>query len=92
MGMGANISRHYRQSLQPYVDPEILEGVDYLPQIPETIVNAPSVAACKDRQKTNLLILFFTGLFLFGITYNHVANMAQKLPVFLPVMSHSPSE
>lgn len=89
--MGANISRHYRQSLQPYVDPEILEGVDYLPEIPETTVNAPSVAARKDRQGTKFLILVLAGLCLFGVTYNHAVNLAQKLPLF-PIMSHSASE
>jgi hypothetical protein len=90
--MSANISRHYRQSLQPYVDPEILEGVDYLPEIPEKTVNSPRVSRCKDRQRTNLLILGLTGLCLFGITYNQAANLAQKLPLFPPIMSHSPSE
>ena len=89
--MGANISQLYRQSLQPYVDPEILEGVDYLPEIPETTVNTPCVAACQNSQKTRLLILVLTGLCLFGITYNHAVNLAQKLPLS-PLMSHTASE
>ncbi|OKH39634.1 hypothetical protein NIES2119_05010 [[Phormidium ambiguum] IAM M-71] len=89
--MGANISQLYRQSLQPYVDPEILEGVDYLPEIPETTVNTPNIAACQNSQKTRLLILVLTGLCLFGITYNHAVNLAQKLPVS-PLMSHTASE
>lgn len=90
--MGANISRHYRQSLQPYVDPEILEGVDYLPEIPEITANAPSVTTRKDGQGKNFVILVLTGLCLFGITYNQAANLTtQKLP-FFPVMSHSASE
>lgn len=89
--MGANISRLYRQSLQPYVDPEILEGVDYLPEIPETTVNVPNVAARQEPQGTKLLILVLAGLCLFGITYNHAANLAQKLPLS-PIMSHTASE
>ena len=89
--MGANISQHYRQSLQPYVDPEILEGVDYLPEIPERTVNVPSVATRKNHQGTNFLVLILVGLCLFGVTYNHAINLVQKLPLF-PVMSHSASE
>ncbi|HEY9296045.1 MAG TPA: hypothetical protein VIQ31_06665, partial [Phormidium sp.] len=67
------------------------EGVDYLPEKPETTVNAPSVAACKDPQGTKFLILVLTGLCLFGFTYNYAGNLTQKLPWF-PVMSHSASE
>lgn len=89
--MGANISQLYRQSLQPYVDPEILEGVDYLPEIPETTVNTPSVATRQDYQKTKFLILVLTGLCLCGITYNHAVNLTQKSPLS-PIMSHTASE
>jgi len=89
--MGAYISRHYRQSLQPYVDPEILEGVDYLPEIPETTVNSPSIAPRQDRQGKKFLILVLTGLCLIGVTYNHATNLTQKLPL-VPIMSHSVSE
>ncbi|MFB2875661.1 hypothetical protein [Floridanema aerugineum] len=88
--MSANISQLYRKSLQPYVDPEILEGVDYLPEIPETTVNAPGVAAHQGRQRQKFLILVLTGLCLIGITYNHATNLGQKLPVF-PIMTHSAS-
>lgn len=89
--MGANISRLYRQSLQPYVDPEILEGVDYLPEIPEATVNVPNISGRQEPQGTKLLILVLAGLCLFGITYNHAANLAQKLPLS-PIMSHTASE
>lgn len=89
--MGANISQHYRKSLQPFVDPEILEGVDYLPEIPETTVKAPGAAASKDRQGEKFLILVLAGLCLFGVSYNHAVNFAQNLPLF-PTMSHSASE
>ncbi|MBE9228268.1 hypothetical protein IQ264_22860 [Phormidium sp. LEGE 05292] len=89
--MGANISQLYRKSLQPYVDPEILEGVDYLPEIAETAVNTPCVSAHQDRQGKKFLILVLTGLCLIGLTYNHATNLAQKLPVFT-IMTHAANE
>lgn len=89
--MSGRISQLYRQSLQPYVDPEILEGVDYLPEIPETTVKAPCVSVRKDRQGEKLFILLLAGLCLFGITYNNAGNLVQKLP-FFPIMTHSASE
>ncbi|MFB2836351.1 hypothetical protein [Floridanema evergladense] len=89
--MSAHISQRYRKSLQPYVDPEILEGVDYLPEIPETTVKAPGGTAQQNRQGTNFLILLLTGLCLIGLIYNQASNFAQKLPLF-PIMTHAVSE
>lgn len=60
------ISLRYRQSLQPYVDPEILEIGYYQPQMatPETI--APSTVAKKNYQcpKAIVLLLLVTSCLL----------------------------
>lgn len=78
--MSTQISQLYRESLQPYVDPELLEGVDYLPQQPEQIGFVQGVTSNKHSRSRIALALAIAGLCLIGSVYHHVAGTSQQLP------------
>jgi len=89
--MSFPISPVYRQSLQPYVDPEVLEGVEYLPQKPETARIVPCGATVKHHHYATAFLLVLTGLCLLSTAYNQAATLASRVQTF-PVMSHTASE
>lgn len=63
------ISVRYRQSLQPYVDPEILEIGYYQPEMADTEAIAPSTVAKKkypDPKAIALLLLLTSCLLGYG--------------------------
>lgn len=77
-----NVSQRYRQALQPYVEPEMLELANYQFSSPKVIEVQPSVVAKKHSYRQVMLMLVATALCLFGATHHQNAGLVAGLSSF----------
>lgn len=78
--MNVYISQRYRQSLQPYVEPELLEGIYSLAEPIKLLRSEAAVIPKKQSDRKTLLILLLTGLCLFGSAYHQKTDLQEQPP------------
>lgn len=89
------ISQGYRQALEPYTDPELLEISDHKPPLPPPAIARVTALSDKYHPYEATLTWLVLGCCLLGLTYpawySQVASTNLKIPADIEVPSREPS-